>query len=367
MKKIGYTLLALTLMAIGTLFSSCHDNIYEMISKEVALESNGITGDIRSIVPFNNNLYLTNGFLYKKTGLSSTETRQYNKQWAKISTNGIDCDMIIYIASDETYLYALTADYEENENDGENVEASHALYCSSDGSSWEKVDTSAFTSLKMRKIFDNQVQSYTTGTGVNTDSGRKAYLRIEDSGTYELNGTGAPTPKSSTGYCIAANFNGTDYFNSSYALAANDHFLYWASNGSTLYWGTDTASATGSVDLDDGSIYSISVTGDHLLLGTSSGIKRVAIDSNTGVPSSSTEDFSGDNNAESLLTNRIYLTYVLDQSEPEASSDEYAWMTIHYSITSSSLSFDEIGLYSFYPGRGTWNRDGTADDSSDGN
>ena len=58
---------------------------------------------------------------------------------------------------------------------------------------------------------------------------------------------------------------------------------------------------------------------------------------------------------------------MLDQSKPEASSDEYAWMTIHYSITSSSLSFDEIGLYSFYPERGTWNRDGTADDSSDGN
>ena len=353
-------------MAIGTLFSSCHDNIYEMISKEVALESNGITGDIRSIVPFKNNLYLTNGFLYKKTGLSSTETGQYNKQWAKISTSGIDCDMIIYIASDEDYLYALTADYEEDEDDGENVEASHALYCSSDGSSWSKVDTSAFTSLKIRKVFDNQVQSYTAGSGVNTASGRTAYLRVADSGTYKLNGTTAPAIESSTEYCIAARLNGTDNFNSSYALAANDKFLYWSSNGSTLYWGTYTASATGSVDLDDGSIYSISVTSSHLLLGTSSGIKRVAIDS-SGVPSSSTEDFSGDNNAESLLTNRIYLTYVLDQSEQEASSDEYAWMTIHYSITSSSLSFDEIGLYSFYPGRGTWNRDGTADDSSDGN
>ena len=364
-------------MAIGTLFSSCHDNIYEMISKEVALESNGITGDIRSIVPFKKNLYLTNGFLYKKTGLSSTETRQYNKQWAKISTNGIDCDMIIYIASDETYLYALTADYEENENDGENVEASHTLYCSSDGTSWSKVDTSEFTSLKMRKVFDNQVQSYTTGTGVNTDSGRKAYLRVEDSGTYKLNGTAAPQAVSgnnaSSDSCMAATIDGSnDYFVSYYALASNYNtdiptkLFYWSANGSTLYWGTDTASATGSVDLDDGSIYSISVTSSHLLLGTSSGIKRVAIDS-SGVPSSSTEDFSGDNNAESLLTNRIYLTYVLDQSKPEASSDEYAWMTIHYSITSSSLSFDEIGLYSFYPGRGTWNRDGTADDSSDGN
>ena len=62
------------------------------------------------------------------------------------------------------------------------------------------------------------------------------------------------------------------------------------------------------------------------------------------------------------------MVFILDPSKNEDSAvngtDEYAASTIYGSISSSSDSIENVGLYAFYPGRffnqtsGGWNRDG---------
>lgn len=374
MKKYkGFILVLLALLPLSFTATSCHDPIFEMISEEVELETNGIRGDVRSIVPFNGYIYCCNNKLYRKKAVSSSESGLYNKQWEKAPSSGISGDSIIFLASDEDNLYALVVDWYENEDDGENQPDKAYIYTTSDGSSWTKIDTgNILRNLDTDDelvIFDNQVQSYESG-GTITRTGRKAYLGFYDdsgsyTGTYKLSETSA-TKVSSTKYCAAAKGSSEDSFTDYYAITANDKFVYWANNKDDIYWGSSTSSESGHKDLNCGLIYSINITNDYLLLGTSSGIKRLKLGSD-GVPADSTSSFRSGNNAQSILTERIMRIYVLDNTKDESYTDEYAYMTIFGSISSSSISFDEVGLYAYYPDRNTWNRDGTSNSGSDGN
>ncbi len=343
---------------LSCLFLSCHDDIYNMITREVASED-GLSGDIRSIVPFKNYLYLTNNNIYRKTAASSNSTGQYNGQWAKVSSN-LDDYTVLFLASDATYLYALTTTWEEDEDESETVEAGRQLWYSTDGTSWTEISISytSSTPSNLRKLFDNQDQD-STGTYVVPTSNRKAYITYYDGSwhTRELNGATTPSSDKVSGstYIQAAYNNGTA-FTTNYALCAGNGYLYWAENGSTLYYGTGSSlSSSGSVDLDHGTILSLAATTDYLLVGTTSGITRVAL--SNGVPASSTSSF-GDNNADSLLTSRVPLLYIRNKEVAEEADDEYGAMVIYSYISSSNDTFSEVGLYAYYSGRGSWNRDG---------
>ncbi|MBQ1795268.1 MAG: hypothetical protein II110_06260, partial [Treponema sp.] len=158
-----------------------------------------------------------------------------------------------------------------------------------------------------------------------------------------------------------------DKFSTFYAFAKKGSMYYWGKSGDdSIYWGTDPDASGSSRDLDCGQIFSISVTADHLLLGTATGIKRVPINSSGNI-TGGTADFRSENNALSILTGRVFTTYVLDSTQPEGYTDEYAYQTIYGSVKNSSISFDEVGLYAYYRERNTWNRDGTDSSSSDGN
>ena len=356
------------LFALTSLFfTSCHDDIYNMITREVALED-GISGDIRSIVPFKNSLYLTNNNIYKKTAESSNSTGKYNGQWSKQSSPLSD-GTVLFLASDASNLYALTTTWEEDEDESEIVEKKRQLWTSSDGSTWSEVsvtyDTSSASNLRI--LFDNQAQEI-SGNYVIPSSSRAAYITAYNGSTYityKLNGTSVTDGKTnSSAYIKAACIGSSTAFTSNYALAAGTdtssgtNRFYWAQNGSTLYYsaaGATGLTSAGSVDLDHGTIYSIAVTKNYLLLGTSSGIARVAL--SNGVPAGSTASF-GDNNADSLLTSRVPLLYARNSSANEAEDDEYGCMNIYSYISSSNDTFKEIGLYAYYNGRGNWNRDG---------
>ena len=122
--------------------------------------------------------------------------------------------------------------------------------------------------------------------------------------------------------------------------------------------GSSVACTDGSeeytVELSSGPIWALAATNDYLLVGTTNGIYRTAIQGNK--VSSSVSDFG--NNAQTLLTSHINCIYVLDSSLSEAGTDEYASLSILGPLSSAADSFKETGLYAFYPGRGNWNRDG---------
>ncbi len=372
MKKILASILTTTSILAASLFTSCHDPIYEMIGKEVELETNGLRGDIRSIVPFNNYIYCCNNMIYRKPALASYEGGGQNKQWREVSTSFTD-GTITFLASDSSHIYALAIEWEADESEGKNLPSSAAIYSSTDGNTWEKVTIPGANLNSIDEddelvLFDNQVQSYSSGGTIST-SGRAAYFGFYDYSrrageTYSLSGTSASAIGGGVKYCKAAG----NQFSQSYAFANSGSMYYWAKNDDDeLYWGTNPADYSNSIDLDSGIIFSISVTADYLLVGTAHGIQRVPISGPGGGVTGGTKDFKSGNNALSTLTGRVITTYVLDNSKPEGETDEYAYQTIYGSVKSSSISFDEVGLYAYYRERNTWNRDGTDSSSSDGN
>lgn len=410
MKKL-ITLTACLLALTCTLFTSCHDDIYYMIKQEVALEEKGISGDIESIVRFTCDskeyIYLTNGKLYRRDiTQASTTSGLYNEQWERIinpsdSSSDFAGEQIIYLASDSTYLYAMTTSYEEDDN-GYNVQSYRKIYCTKKGFPSSKADWTDITETlgisksnvgttasvdQIKTLFSNRAYEQTN---------RKAYVRLYniagDSAThiYQLNGENAPsliadgTNNASSSSIQAVYFNGSDYFTGTKATAANDKYIYYTS-GSALYYAdsydaSSNAFLTGSesaksVALDKGQILDIAVSKDFLLLGTVNGIAHVTLDANS-IPASATTAFT--NNAVSTLTSayRVYTVFSRDPYVNEYDNDLWGTTTIYGSLSSSSTSglFNELGLWAYYPDRtasgstyGTWNKDGTADGESKGN
>lgn len=357
-------------MVVCTLvFFSCHDEIFYMIDQEVEQED-GIGGDVNALVRYGDKLYTCNGHLYTRTTQPSSGeggSGRYNGQWSRVSTSGLD-GHIYALAADSTYLYAAVIEFEEDTSDSTLNPSKWILYCSSDGSSFEKVTLPAGSGdEKPKGLFDNQaiesaerkayakIGANTTTTEDGTESTTLTYY------TYILNGTEAPEQGTKERETSAVLFKGTNY-TSSLTMTCNETYIYWAAGGSTLYYGTDIAAdPLGSVDLEAGSIYALSCTADYLILGTSSGIKRVKLNTDQDSeeymkPESSVTKF--DNNANSLLTNRVDTVLVLDPTQKADDTDIFATMTIAGYLTSSNNTFKQNGLYAYYPGRGKWNRDG---------
>ncbi len=376
-------------------------------------------------------IYLANGKLYRKTAESSLSYYEtigaYNCQWENLSLpeelSSYESDdeskansQVTFLASDSTYLYALGITWYEDTS-GYNAPYNTIIFYTDkeepEASDWSVLDISNITgasdeTLKssgssgiqyVKSVFDNQYVSVSKGATAADSydiSLRNAYARISNGSSYavyKLDGGNTPTAVSSgTGAdsytCRAAYYKGTDYFSKYYAFAANDTYIYYAKSytydgdsssdsymktDSTLYYATSWTGNdeyTGSVDFSNGSILSIAPASNNLLLGTTSGISHTALSS--GVPSEDEASWTATNGS-SIISSYVFNVFVLNPSDYEDSTDtsygtdEYACSTIYGSISSSSDSFDETGLYSYYPGRGTWNRDGTDDNSSGGN
>ena len=69
-------------------------------------------------------------------------------------------------------------------------------------------------------------------------------------------------------------------------------------------------------------------------------------------------------NGNSVISEYVFMVFVLNPNKKEGSysteegTDEYASSTIYGSIRSSSDSWDDAGLYAWYPAQKEWNRDG---------
>ena len=352
MKKI----ISITVLSIAALFLtvSCHDPIFYMISQEVVQEE-GLQGDINSMVKFKDgNLYVANGKIYKKTATPSSSTGQYNGQWSESSTSGIN-GFVFFLAADNSNLYALAYQFTADNDKSLNRPSHIRLYASSNGSSWTQVNISTLTGL------GDASDSYGQGAArIFDNKGTSAYIRLyngETPAVYKLNGTGVPTSTSAPANSLGA--ANTQFWTSPAICYANSKY-YFAHNSKTLYYSsTGTSDTSHSVELDCGDIQSIAATSDYLILGTNKGIARVKLNS-SGEPESHITNFP--NNAESLVTGIVPMVFVLDPTQPEGHTDEYASMTVGGSLSSSPDTFDETGLYAFYPSRGggvgVWNRDG---------
>lgn len=377
-------------------FSSCHDDIYGAINNEIELNSSGLQGDMHSIVHYKNYILTCNGDIFYKTNEPSTTKGKYNGQWEKTTSptsekgdNGIPATTY-FLASDSKYLYALTYIWVEND-DGENEPKTATIYATNSdpasGLAWTKVENISggnYSFENAKVIFDNKYFSVVDDNSVSI-ANREAYARIRASSQdtyklYKLNGSNAPEEVSnptfvgesdSTNAISACYFNGSTYFSKYYGMTSNANCLYYTktytrsnnvSRNSSLYYITASDSTEKSVDLDAGGLLSIAAAKDYILLGTSSGLARVKIDETTGIPNGDTSSMQSNGN--SVISEYVFMVFVLNPNKKEGSysteegTDEYAASTIYGSIRSSSDSWDDTGLYAWYPAKDNWNRDG---------
>ena len=440
--------------AVATLFCSCHDDLYGAINDEVELEDSGLQGDMNYIARFGDYIVIANGDVYYKTNEPSTTTGLKNGQWKRMknptSEKG-DYDIpatTCFVASDSSYLYALTYIWQEND-DGENEpEYAKLYYTDSVTGSWTLLDLveagiiDSWSYGNVKILFDNQYcgtmdadddssdedtdeedsededstdddtssdedtddsdTSDDTDTSDSTDeddedaykdlSKRNAYIRVRQNSSsdytlYLLSGDSAEEVATGASFVFgdrtnairACYFQGTDYFSRGYSMTSNQNYLYFVGTytsgnnvaGNSVLYYYDGGDEIYSASLSAGSLLSVAAAKDYILLGTSSGLGRATLNGDFGAPTGGTPDF--DNNGDSVISEYVFMVFVLDPSKCENNStkvtnedgetewlgtDEYGASVIKGSIRSSSDSWDDTGLYAYYPSRDEWNRDG---------
>lgn len=359
-------------LTAGLLFTSCYDNIYALIEKEVAIDNDGLNGDISNIVRCGDFLFLSNGSIFGK----KAEPR-ITKNWRRTTSpvNGASefnvSDRVAMLAADSTYVYALALFYDEGD-DGSNFNYRRAIYAAKGADfpalQWKLVDTSALTTgdtigddyHSIKNVFDNK-----------SNTSRNAYANIMGN-IFKLNGPSTPTIQNLEGHFIGqspaltmncTNFNGTDYFSNYYAFASDSQFLYY----SPTYTKENTISLSSVISYSDNpssgvfnplyskhNVLSLAVTKDFLFYGTDNGLERLCIDSANPLFG---QVVSFANNGNNVISEHVYMVYALDQTKNMAETDLYCASTIYSSISSSTDSYDSIGLYACNAG-GNWNRDG---------
>lgn len=387
-------------------FTGCYDAVFQSIRNEIPLEEGTVKGFINSIVRFRSSdgkeyLFLQNGRISYKLAKSSAhgEWNEAANQPAGVSFNFYSSSFsgthFFGLAADTQYVYALGYEPGLNDIGGRNVPKAVKLYCCQTvNGEWEEVTN---VNQKIAEYITHLSSSYyMTDASIHlfcTNSPnpehRKAYIRIGgggassakcntnygtdgNGGIIQLNGTnnGTPIAKGTDGAGLSTlsalyynnKVNFLDYLAAGTNEAASSSspatYVYYASS-ETLYSfpvsspGTKT-SASLSTSKD---IISMAVTSDSILLGTNgNGIFRVTRNA-AGKPASSTSSFS--TNAQSVMYSP-YIVRTLFCVSPdlnETATTLYASLQFRYTAQSASADYGNVGLWSYYPTRGNWNKE----------
>ncbi len=386
MKKHNSKNLILSFALLGvfsSLFmSSCDGVIFSDIRKEVELADAEISGDIQNIVRYTyegeEHIFVSNGEI-KHRSVNDT-VANYKIDW---NTFPNPTGFIYALAADNSNLYAASVVIDEDD-DGYNVGKTRALYCYN-GSSWEEIWTESYSSSTTARLFctntpksANREAYFRYGTSVwklNSDT----YLTDKNAITIDSSAVDNSTSPT-TGVNSCTKLGSDTYFSTAEAMTSNEtkddaSTLIYRCSGDNIYYkgsittttesdGTSTTTSTvydwTPVDLDCGTIQSIAVTTNYIIVGTSEGIAHqtwataeIGGPATGGIPNSGNTSFS--TNATSTLSSyyTIPALLVVNPSEGEYSATIFA-----SSITSStSASLKNVGLWSYFATTGEWNRE----------
>ena len=351
-----------------TPFISCQDVIFDNIRKEIELEDGRIAGDIRSIVRFKDKYYLANGGIYYKEKSWSS----YGLWLPAAAPEG----QVLKLAADQKYLYALAGISIENEKAGTNDGYARCVYYSEDGNSWSLVtslgdagtiiynskavvNTYMFCTNSIKE--ENRSAYFVLNGGLVTTSVNKAYRLEGDKVTPLELGTSDAGKKPFSAINIVSRscvwYDGDVYFFNSNASTTNETenslpTMYYYGVGSLLKWGGAKSTEIGIMCKD--TLASMGITADYILLGTNSGISHYTLSS--GVPQFSVPFVS---NAEATLSGayRVLSILVVNPEQNELQTTIYASQVYTGTGSSNSAQFDHVGLWAYYPSRGSWNRE----------
>lgn len=356
MKKILKTL-TLSLIFIPFI-AGCKAPVFYEIMRDVAPEEATVNGVITSITRYKSDTeklvtFSSDGLIWKDANGTA------HGQWSCFPNSNQLSGKIIKTAADKSNLYVVTITFHEDVEKGLNLPDAATLWCYAE-ESWNKVENTP-------ELLPGNFNIFCTND-VEKDN-RSAYLRIGDK-VYELNGKKFPTSEKTTGNynSVVSGGNSSDIFFESTASVKNEKYIYWG-EGSKLYYSNNTsnpkAEKNKKLALDAGTdISCLAVTSDSILIGrgdfsnsliSKGGIAKTSL--TNGVPGNSLESFSTNATSQLASVYQIYTLLVANPDQPELNASIYASMGFKGSGSSTSVSYDNIGLWSYYPARGNWNRE----------
>ena len=358
MKKILKTL-ALSLLFIPFI-PGCKAPVFYEIMRYVAPEEATVNGVITSVTRYTSSsdeklvTFSSDGLIWKDANGTA------HGQWSCFPDSNQLSGKIIKTAADDSNLYVVTITFHEDVEKGLNLPDPATLWCYAE-ESWNKVENTP-------ELLPGNFNIFCTND-VEKDN-RSAYLRIGDK-VYELSGTtfNESNPQDGNYNSAVSGGNSSDIFFESTASVKNEKYIYWG-EGSKLYYSNNTsnpkAEENKKLALDAGTdISCLAVTSDSLLIGrgdfsnsliSKGGIAKTSLDSD-GKPGNSLESFSTNATSQLASVYQIYTLLVANPEQTELDASIYASMGFKGSGSSTSVSYDNIGLWSYYPARGNWNRE----------
>ena len=416
MKKT--TLLTITasiFMILGLMLTGCQDPIYEAIREDVPPEDATVSGNIRAITRYTagSNEYLVlaanDGLRYKLKddnghGKWVTYGTPFSLLHYDYDSSDHDGEEILTVLADSTYLYIISAEYSHTAIEGLSYPDSINIWAktiTSEGTKWSEAGDWAKAPNKVGDF--DLFPIYIAAIGgtdfrnsnfrvFQTNSPKKehraAFIRTYDSENkiykyFKLNGSSEPVectadveaaiidpnPSSDADYKPAAlsavYFNGLKFITSPAATTnetyTDDATYFYYSNGDSKVIYNDGTTATEAFDSKK-VISCLATTADSILIGHGKasstspavgGINRA--DLTNGIPASELGSFSKDSNAKFQITSDNMVLALLNANPEKTEVDSALYVSI--SFYGYSNNFDNIGLWSYYPERGNWNRE----------
>ena len=398
-----------------------HEPVFYGIIHDVVPEAALVNGNITSIVRCTVNseeyLFLSNGGALQYKPLDSSKHGEWKSDGIKLpfklhhynyyatSSEGIghQGELVHQVLADASNIYIFTADFEQNDQYGVVMPKSFHLWAKPldslfNGSSADWVDIVETHDEYFKfslNVKETEVELDFSFFFTNTpkQAHRKAYLAVNDSDDfkyYELNGAADPVECTSSitnankiqVYDKSTKINsafylGSDlYFSDSLVVITNETkddnstFACLAGMKSNYYTTSDLYILTSGVLNKEekisasSPIASLAVTADSLIIGKGSygetytstgGLERVLITNN--LPETEIKGFT--NNAQYQITTSYIVLALLctDPTLNEADANLYATVSYRGASSSSSASYTNVGLWSYYPTRGNWNRE----------
>ena len=413
MKKIAL----LTIIASLFILSGCQDPIFEAIREDVVPEDATVSGSIRSITRYSVDgseeyLFLAadGGLRYKlKDNASHGSWASYPLPVSLISYNydssSYTGEELITVLADSTTLYIISAEWASTDIEGQTYPSNIKLYGKtitanadktlSTAGDWTLITENNSTLFPIKidsdeEYYDSYFRVFQTNSPMKAH--RAAYINAYNSSEskyhyYKLNGankldkaedieitidnSSIINPNGSENPVVhsAAYFGGEVKFFTSIVATTNETYAdeatyyYYTNSSNRLYY----SDGTGTPDYMDANssytIRSLATCKDSILIGygtlgsnstsaktNGGGIDRALL--NNGIP---TALASFKTNAQFQITSS-YMVLALLNATPDKDEEEsclYAAIT----FSGTGASFDNIGLWSYYPDRGNWNRE----------
>ena len=415
MKKINTFLLALSL-SILFLLTGCFSPVFYEIRKDVEPEEATVSGVINSITRYtvDGKEYLVvsadEGLRYKDISIqahgawqsfdltSAIEGFSYHSyDYFNSQHNGYQ---IIKVLADSTYLYVVGAAYTNDDSEGITMPSDICIWggtvtLDSDGKwvngGWKKIEVpeNTFRFYQYSSYYYSAFSVFQTNSPLQKN--RKVYIRSGNADAYNSNYKEtsyyslenctvtkvsiSPSDSTSTSNISSVVIlNDKPVFFNSIAATTNETYTTEASriyygDGEDLYYSDADGSTSFVKALNTGNkISCLATCSDSILIGrayyasTSSsaygGLVKTSL--TNGVPGSELIDFS--TNASFQLSTAYFIDSLVNSTPDKSELESALYASVSFmgsgsSTSSESISYDNIGLWSYYPSRGNWNRE----------